>query len=131
MAPDTESTRRFLNDDFIPTISDDEASIPDLDEDEDEMPNGGGLAAHDGTSLKRKREEEVPTQKSRKSKKKRKQEVQDTSADQEEDDGDFDPGFSFSLDTLEQGLLQQVQGWGDEGAAANGLAQGSRGISID
>lgn len=129
MPSGTSVNSRFLQDDFIPTISDDEASIPDLDEEGDDVPTNV-LSSESSANLKRKREEEDAALTIKKSKKKRKkQEVLDGTSEQEEDN-DFNPDFSFNVETAGQGYLQQVQGW-DLDAVPNGLAQGSRGISID
>lgn len=129
MARNVQARARFLQDDFILTISDDEASIPDLDEEEHEAPILDS-AFQNSASLKRKREDEDTTTNAKKSKKKRKeQEVSDTGTIQQDDEGDFDPEFSFKIDTAGQGY-QHVHGW-DLDTVPNGLTQRSRGISID
>lgn len=132
MAP---CTKRKAEDDFILTISDNEDN--DLLE-EEEVPSSPKLSSK---KRKRKNEASNPTLvKKNKKAKKGKDKAEDGEEEEgiwgakDEDDGAMDSEFEFILEDVNDGAMEEFEGWGFEGARKgleNGVGGDKKAVDID
>lgn len=150
MAPASKHT--VQDEDFVLTISDDDASIPVFDEDEEhEIPSEAThSAATNGKKRKRSEEDAQESQgvrhdvkKKAKKAKKGKASVVTTNAGQSdeeaetwaaggEDDGAMNSDFEFQVGDVDRGVEEDFDGWGLDGVEKGNVGRGNRkGVDID
>ncbi|OCK81605.1 DEAD-domain-containing protein [Lepidopterella palustris CBS 459.81] len=129
----------IMDDDFIFTISDNDADIPDIEDEEEDVAKPR-LA---GKGKKRKRiEEGAGGDNAKKLKKGRKKELkkskqaaieheEDTEEEGGEDDGAIASDFEFQVGDMDTGVLEDFDGWGLLKNGDEGKAEGKKGMAVD
>lgn len=127
--------QRFAQDDFVPTISDDEEDVPDFDADAEQQKSSPSNVAQHNQDLKRKREANgLANDKERRKKRKAAEgipeshgtEETDTSSAGGYDDGAFDPDFEFQIGAGKE-TNEEINGW----SQTRGGTEAFRALDID